>query len=737
MNVDSYIAVHLPKPIGIRFEENNSNYGGVFVADIDDRFSAAADGTIKLGYQLIAVGGKRVSGMQFDEAVMQPIVDNTEAEVTLMFFTGSAACLYHPSSADENEEWLNNFVAMHAKKPSRNYVGIKDDVSSIDIVPITTDDICDDDASNEVISEECNQAVQDVIIEEAKPSEQPFDDLDLSGQDFYNGANNAFFSNVPDLSTTSFDWTPKKNLMPDEDLFEREEENNGVNPWLQSFQDDALQSSSQTQAAEEGNLLNIDAETAEAVGVGESNDDKEASLLNINADAAETVSVGESNDDKEASLLNIDVDAAETVSVGEFNEDNVASKTESDAEGEDNKKGDTNNVRSDQSEGDDEAAYVEIIGSCVSPQVRVRYSPSSALELREEEDLPEVSEDDVLIRVDATTIATRDCLERIRRNNNKMLKDEKWVPGHEIVGHVVRAGKNVKVLLDRKVASLLSYGGGCSRYVCIPAKNLISLPETANSNEMVALLSTYMAAYQCLEIVQRIDPVGQSLDTAVSRDVITPEDTSSSTKVAAQKKSPLSGSSVLIIGAGSPVGLALIDIAKNAGATVYAVSHSSHEKDIRELGIKEWYPLYRKKEWKTAWAGKMNLIVDTVGDYDNYPIFYEVMASGGSFVRMNTTSCGKKYVPVLEEQVKVFSALKDYKGSRINNTAIDYDVFYSFNDDQELFTEDLAYLYRLLQTGRIEPRVFSRVGFDELHEEWEKVMGGGASGVVVVLPWKD
>jgi hypothetical protein len=98
-------------------------------------------------------------------------------------------------------------------------------------------------------------------------------------------------------------------------------------------------------------------------------------------------------------------------------------------------------------------------------------------------------------------------------------------------------------------------------------------------------------------------------------------------------------------------------------------------------------------------------------------------------------------VPILTgiqgERDKVFSLLKDYKGSRINNMAIDYNVFHSFNDDQELFTEDLAYLYHLLQIGKIEPKVFSRVGFDELEEEWKKVMGGGANGVVVVSPWKE
>eukprot|EP00984_Skeletonema_dohrnii_P013638 scaffold5662_cov201-Skeletonema_dohrnii-CCMP3373.AAC.1 len=446
---------------------------------------------------------------------------------------------------------------------------------------------------------------------------------------------------------------------------------------------------------------------------------------------------------EEASIVSVDedvnVDVDETVSVEKPNDGYVASKTESLLEDRENDEGDTDNMSGDQSEGS-EAAYVENVEDCASPQSDASYNPSSGFVLRKDEGLPEVSEDEVLIRVDATTICTRDCLEGIRRDNNEKLKDQSWVPGHEIVGHVVRAGKKAKFLLGRKVATLLSHGGGCSRYVCIHAKDLVSLPETADSNEMVALLSTYIAAYQCLEFVQSengMDPVGPSLDTAVSEHVKKSEESSSNTEVAVKKKSPLSGSCVLITGAGSPVGLALIDIAKNAGATVYAVSHSSHEKDIREIGVKEWYPLFRRQEWRAEWSGKMNLIVDTVGDYDSYKSFYDVMAPRGRFVRMNTTSCGEKYVPVLGEQIKVFSALKDYKGSRINNTAIDYNVFHSFNDDQELFTEDLAYLYHLLQMGKIEPRVFSKVGFDELQEEWEKVMEGGANGVVVVLPWKD
>ncbi len=694
MNVDSYTSVTLPKPIGIRFEENDFNYGGVFVADIDHNFSAAADGSIRLGYQLIAVGERRVSGMNFDEAVMQPIVDNTEAEVTLIFFKGSAACLYHPSSA--NEEWLDNFVAMNARKQTMKNVEIQHDDAVIEIVASTiVDDESEDDVPNGLLPEELNEAAQDEIIEdkpalhleevpsseEAQPTEHDTLDLQRSSSfnelDFHDETNDDFFSNVPDLSTKSFDWARKKNIEPREDMFEPEEETTDATlPWLQLPQNDSP-------------------------------------------------AFSETATDDQVSSENIDAGISESVSVGESNDREVISETESALDGDENYECDAISVSEDQSIADKAA--------CKLPQVEASYCPSLGFELKKDEVLPEVSEDEVLIRVEASTISTRDCLERIRRHKNRFLKIKSWVPGHEIVGHVVRAGKKAKVLLGRKVAALLSHGGGCSRYVCIHAKNLISVPETADSIEMVALLSTYMAAYQCLEVHRQncVDSV-----TSVSGNITKPDDTTS-TEVAVHKNSPLSGSSILITGAGHPVGLALIDIAKNAGATVYALSHSSHEKSVKELGVKGWFPLFRKQEWKAQWTGKMNLIIDTDGNYDNYPLFYEVMASGGRFVRMNTTSCGKKYVPNLGEQVKVFSALKDYKGSRINNTAIDYDVFHSFDDNQEMFTEDLAYLYNLLQIGRIEPKIFSSVGFDGFQEEWQKIMRGGADGVVIVQPCKD
>mmetsp|Transcript_18362 Transcript_18362/g.27887 ORF Transcript_18362/g.27887 Transcript_18362/m.27887 type:complete len:746 (+) Transcript_18362:10-2247(+) len=351
------------------------------------------------------------------------------------------------------------------------------------------------------------------------------------------------------------------------------------------------------------------------------------------------------------------------------------------------------------------------------------YSPGEGFVLRKDGKLPELSEDEVLIRVDATVISTRDCLERIRRDTTEDLKDDVWVPGHEIVGSVVRAGAamEAKSLMDKRIAAVLPYGGGCSQYVSIHANDVIVLPDEADSNEVVALLSTYMTAYQCLESVADIEEAKEEEgeeEAKVGEADAEAEAISSNKDDAEQKKSHLFGKNVLIIDSGSPVGQALINLATNAGATVHTVSHLiSHFNAIR-------------------WRGAMDLIIDVVGDSDNNPSYYKIMKTRGRLVRVNTTSCEKRYVPHAVAGKIEGGKDTSYYGRVINDKAIDYNVFHSFNDDKEEFAEDLAYLHDLRQIGKIEPKLFSQVGFDGLGEGWEKLMAEGGNGIVVVSPWK-
>ncbi len=108
IDAKNYLVVHLTRPIGILFEENHDDqYGGAFVAEINEGCNAAADGSINCGDQLVAIGTKRVSGMDFE--AMKLVFDSVETETKLSFFRGPAESLYGPSGA--NIEWLNEFVA--------------------------------------------------------------------------------------------------------------------------------------------------------------------------------------------------------------------------------------------------------------------------------------------------------------------------------------------------------------------------------------------------------------------------------------------------------------------------------------------------------------------------------------------------------------------------------------------------------------------------------------------------
>ena len=109
MDTNNYLVVELTRPMGILFEENiNRQYGGAFVVEINERCSAAADGSICRGDQLVAIGEKRVSGMDFDD-VMKLILDDFEEKTKLTLFRGPAESLYGPFGA--SIAWLDEFVA--------------------------------------------------------------------------------------------------------------------------------------------------------------------------------------------------------------------------------------------------------------------------------------------------------------------------------------------------------------------------------------------------------------------------------------------------------------------------------------------------------------------------------------------------------------------------------------------------------------------------------------------------
>jgi len=108
MDEANYVAVELPKPMGIVFEENDSEYGGIFVQSLKEGGVAAENGILQEGDQLVAVNKEKVCGLQFDEALGK-IVEAEGEKTKLVLFRGSAQQFYGPTGA--SREWLDEFVS--------------------------------------------------------------------------------------------------------------------------------------------------------------------------------------------------------------------------------------------------------------------------------------------------------------------------------------------------------------------------------------------------------------------------------------------------------------------------------------------------------------------------------------------------------------------------------------------------------------------------------------------------
>ena len=92
--------------MGIVFEENDTEYGGIFVQSVTEDGAAAKNGVVQPGDQLVVVGTKNVSGLDFDDA-LAAIIECEGETTSLTLFRGSAKQFYGPTGP--SKQWLTTF----------------------------------------------------------------------------------------------------------------------------------------------------------------------------------------------------------------------------------------------------------------------------------------------------------------------------------------------------------------------------------------------------------------------------------------------------------------------------------------------------------------------------------------------------------------------------------------------------------------------------------------------------
>jgi NADPH:quinone reductase-like Zn-dependent oxidoreductase len=214
-----------------------------------------------------------------------------------------------------------------------------------------------------------------------------------------------------------------------------------------------------------------------------------------------------------------------------------------------------------------------------------RYGPPDVLRI---EDVPQPvpAQDEVLVRVHATTVNRTDCGFRrpepfIVRFFSGLLRPKRPILGTELAGRVEAVGAAVRdfAVGDRVFGVNAGRFGAHAEFVCLRERApLATMPDTLGFEEAAAVCDGAIIALSCLRSAE-----------------------------------PLAGRDVLVYGASGSIGTAAVQLASHLGARVTAVCTGKNLELVRALGAEEAID-YTRHDF-TQDGKRYDVVFDAVGKH--------------------------------------------------------------------------------------------------------------------------
>ncbi|MCT8158820.1 NAD(P)-dependent alcohol dehydrogenase [Pseudoruegeria sp. SHC-113] len=315
--------------------------------------------------------------------------------------------------------------------------------------------------------------------------------------------------------------------------------------------------------------------------------------------------------------------------------------------------------------------------------VQHRYGGPEVLALKEVR-LPEIGEDEILVKVHASSATTADW--RIRasafpkalwlpgRLMMGLVRPRNPIPGGEFAGRVVEVGAKVTRFQPGEAVFGFSGHGANAEYLAMSESACVApCPPSLSFTEAAALPFGGLAALVFLRDVAALKP----------------------------------GQRVLVVGATGGVGSYAVQIAKALGADVTAICSADNAWLARDLGAEQ--VLDYRTENPAQLGQRFDLVFDTVGAMD-MAAARAVLKRDGLFLPLNFS---------LREMLQAFRA-RLFGGPRLQ---------LAVNPDR---AEDLEALSELVWEGRLRPVIDRMYPLSEVAEAHAYVEGRHRKGAVIL-----
>lgn len=309
-----------------------------------------------------------------------------------------------------------------------------------------------------------------------------------------------------------------------------------------------------------------------------------------------------------------------------------------------------------------------------------------------EEDVPEPKSGEIRVKTLAAGVSGYDLM--LASGYFPGFPRVPYTPGVDVVGVIDKLGEGVSgVEPGEKVAGgPLPAGGGYTEFICLPAEEVVPVPEGVDDAEAVCLVANYITAHLAMRT------------SGVKR-----------------------GQQILIQGAAGGVGTALLELGKLAGLEMYGTASEYNHELVSNMGAT---PIdYRSEDFvgriHSLTGDGVDAVFDPIGGARQLWRSYRAVRKGGRLVWFGmaaSSKSGLKVIPLTLLMIPVLKLMPDGKKA-ITTPKVDS----SWN------RETLAMLFGLLAAGGLKPVVADRIPLLEAARAHEMLGRGGHAGKVILV----